>query len=126
MQFFDYHRRKPMARLVKHEQARPQHHGPADRDHLLLAAGHRAATLRAALAKARKKRKDLIEPSCHIPLPAVRESAGEKIVFNAHIGEYVPALGHVRDTQPRHLMWGELEQIVSLEFDSAGHARNKP
>jgi hypothetical protein len=56
----------------------------------------------------------------------MRERTDEKIVFNAHIREHVPALRHVRDTHPRHLMGRERHEIASIEFDSAGDVRNKP
>ena len=40
-----HHRRKACARLVEQQQLRIGHHGPADRAHLLLAAGHGAGKL---------------------------------------------------------------------------------
>ena len=51
-------RRQPQRRLVEHQQARPGHQRPADRQHLLLAAGQRAGDLAAALGEAREPLED--------------------------------------------------------------------
>ena len=51
-------RREPERRLVEQQQPRPAHQRARDRQHLLLAAGQRAAALVQALLQPRKQRED--------------------------------------------------------------------
>ena len=53
----DDHRRQTHRRLVEQQQPRPGHQRPADRHHLLLAAGQRSADLGAALRHPREQRR---------------------------------------------------------------------
>ena len=53
----DEERREPERRLVQQQQPRPAHQGPPDRQHLLLAARHRAGLLVEPFAQAGKRRR---------------------------------------------------------------------
>ena len=48
-------RREAEGRFVEHQKIRPAHQGAADRQHLLFAAGKRAALLPVSFLEARKK-----------------------------------------------------------------------
>src|SRR5262249_54027152 len=52
---------QPQRRLVEEQHSRPAHQSTRDREHLLLAAGQRAAALIDAFLEARKKRKYPLE-----------------------------------------------------------------
>ena len=91
----DQNRRESHRRFIEQEQRRMRHQRPADRQHLLLAARHRARLLRLPLGKARKKGEDAIEVAGVDRAP--REGAHFEIFQHRHARKYAPSFRRVRD-----------------------------
>src|SRR5208337_3125469 len=92
----DQQRREAERRLVEQQEARPAHQRPPDRQHLLLAARQRAATLRRALLEARKQSEDALQ---------VFVEMGEIVDRRAHL--QVLEHRHAREDAPPFRRLGE-------------------
>ena len=88
-------RRQALGGLVEDQQRRVGHQRPADRQHLLLAAGELAAAVAAALGQAREQAVDAVEG------PARRAAAGggggDEVLLDAEGREHLPPLGDQAD-----------------------------
>ena len=97
----DHQRRDAQRRLVHEEQSRSRHQGPADGEHLLLAAGEGAGQLVAPLAQDAEEAVDFFEAvaiaGAVAPAPGVRPQ--EKVLADREGAENVPPLGHQRAAQ---------------------------
>ena len=90
----DEDRRQAERRFVEDEQARLGHQAAADRQHLLLAAAHRAGPLALALGKAREGGEDALEVAC-LALVRAGIRAELQVLAHAEVGEDAPPLGHL-------------------------------
>ena len=118
--------RKTERRLVQEQEARAAHQRAADREHLLLAAGQRAAALRHAFPQPRKQVEHALEGGCAIVL--AREGgvrAHLQVLRHAHAREDAAALRRLRDSEPRDLVGCDLRDVASIEQDLSG-ARARP
>ncbi len=107
--------------FVQHQQARAAHQGAADRQHLLLAAGQRAAALGHALLEPRKQREDALQPAGAIGLAAVGGVGAHLQVFrNAHARENPAAFRRLGDAQPGDFVRRHVGDVLPVEFDLAG------
>src|SRR5262245_29220914 len=88
----DEPRRQPERRLVQHEHARPPDQRAGERDHLLLAAAHRAGELAPALAEAGKQRERPLEARGTLG-PREEPAAELQVLEHGHPREQVPSLG---------------------------------
>ena len=94
-------RREAFGGFVEDQQPRIGHQRAADRQHLLLAAGQRAAHIAAALGEPRKQRVDLFErPRIDGAEPVA--GGGDQILAHGQIGKYLATLGHEADAQLRN------------------------
>ena len=112
-------RRQPQRGLVEQEQARPGHEGPADGQHLLLAAGEGAGQLLAALVQDREEPRDepagLLQPARVAP----REGAQVEVLPHRQGAEDAPPLGHLGDAEPHQLVRLDGVDRLPLEVDLA-------
>ena len=89
-------------RIVQHEQPRPRHESPRDRDHLLLASREQTGRLVPALAQHREER--LEARACRRRLPAGRPQVGAEVQVLGH-GQLVEEPAAFRDR--RHAESGD-------------------
>src|SRR3954449_9178808 len=110
-------RRQALRRLVEDEELRVRHQGPADREHLLLAAGELRAEVVAALLQPREQLVDALER------PARRPGAGgrgrDEVLVHGERREHLPALGHEADAALGDPVWREPGKRAALEDDLA-------
>ena len=99
----DDQRRQAQRRLVEQEQARAAHQRARDRQHLLLAAGERAAALVDALLEARKQREHAFEIGSKMR-GAGNRGAHLQVLQHGHPHEDAAAFRRLRDFQPRDLV----------------------
>ena len=89
--FLDQQRRQAHGRLVQQQQTGAAHQGAGEGQHLLLAAGERAAQLLQALAQAR----EAAQHDIHLQDAVwVVVAADEQVLAHGHVGEDHFALGH--------------------------------
>src|SRR5215207_3309415 len=117
-------RRQALRRLVEDEELRVRHQGPADRQHLLLAAGELRAEVVAALLEPREELVDALER------PAWRTRAGggrrDEVLVHGERRKYLPALGHEADAALGDPVWREPGERAALEDDLAAARRHEP
>jgi hypothetical protein len=92
--------RQAHGRFVQHQQARAAHQGPADRDHLLFAAGQRSRSLAGALGQPREQVQDEVEVAAELGLAALLEqfvAAHFQVFADRQRCEDAPAFGHQHD-----------------------------
>ena len=106
-------RREAFGRLVEDEQPRVRHQRPADRQHLLLAAGEGAGALRAALGEAGEERLDASLG------PAAGAGGGGEVLLDAERREAAAALGDEADAEPGDAVDGEAAGRLAGEADRA-------
>ena len=93
----DDDRRKTHRRLVEHQQRRLAHQRAAHREHLLLAAGERAALLGDALLEAREELEDVVEVGLDLVLVLAQERAHLEVLHDGHAREDATTLGNLDD-----------------------------
>jgi hypothetical protein len=110
-------RRQAERRLVKQHQARLQHQGTGDRQHLLLAAGQGAGLLLHALLEPRKVAEDPLElvPDPLLVLAGVGGNA--QVLIDGERREGAAALRHVGDPEPHDLLGRHAAQVLAVEPD---------
>ena len=113
------HRGEAHRRLVEQHQRRPRHQRAADGEHLLLAArdvagGHRAPVRQAGEIAVDADRGAAVSPA---RAPA-RVGAGQEVLLDREVLEDVPALHHLHDALPHHLVRRMADgSRVALELD---------
>src|SRR5947208_941072 len=101
----DHPRHQAFGRLVEQDDLGLQHHGPRDGEHLLLAAGQRAAGLVAPLAQNREIGKHLVEQFLLARVGhAGAVEAGAKVFQHREQAEDAAILGDVSDAELGDLM----------------------
>ena len=97
------------------------HQCAADREHLLLAARQRAATLGQPLPQPRKQREHALQAICSLRLRGVGRIRTHLQVFgDAHARENPAALRRLRNPQPRDLVGGNVSDVAAVEQDFSG------
>src|SRR5215212_2828833 len=112
-------RRKPERWLVEQQQARARHQCARDCEHLLLAAGKRAAALGLTLAENGKEHKGAFE----VFLKVFRIGGGSphlEVLEDRHAGEDAPALGRLRYAHAHDLMGGQVGDVSAVVEDASG------
>src|SRR3712207_7034198 len=99
----DDHRGQAQRRLVEEQQLGLGHQRAADGQHLLLAAGHRAALLPLALLEAREQRVDPVEVAADAVGVAAGEGAHLEGLEHRHAREDPPSLGRLGDRKSTRL-----------------------
>src|SRR5690606_32063574 len=118
----DDERRQAERRFVQQEQARAQHQGAADREHLLLAARERARLLVPTFAQAGKAFVHPLDVLGHGPLVASHIGAEPQVFLHAEAREGAPAVGHMADAQAHHVLGRHADEFLALELDGAAGA----
>jgi len=91
-----------LGRLVQQHQRRAAHQYAADRQLLLLPAGHRAPHLAPAFAQNREV--PIRALVVRLGAATANDLADAQILFDAHAREHVAALRHIADAKPRALV----------------------
>ena len=116
----DHARHQPFGRLVEQNDLRLQHHGAGDRQHLLLAAGQRAARLVAPLGEPRKISERLVE---QMLAPRIVDAgaveAGAQVLHHREQAEDAAVLRHVADAEPRQAMRRQAGDGGAVEENAA-------
>ena len=113
--------------LVEDDQARLGHQAAGDRQHLLLAAAHRARQLVAPLGQPREQRKGPVDqrPDRGSRLDVRTEL---QVLHHRHLREHQASLGHQRDAAAYHDVAGRAGERLAREADVAAlrcqHAGN--
>src|SRR5215470_13091690 len=113
----DHDRGETQARLVEHEQSRSRHEPPADRAHLLLAAGERACALPLTLGEPREQLEDPSHRFEPLPTRLARSRPELEVLPDGHGGKELAPLGHVRDAELDDLGAPETVQAPAGELD---------
>ena len=100
----DDQRREAERGFVEQQQAGSQQQRARDREHLLLASRERAGLLAPALREPRKIPEDPLEIRLDRVAILADVGAEPKVLLDGQIGERAPAVGHVRDAQPRYVL----------------------
>ena len=108
-QFLDNDGRQPLGRLVQQQHFRVRGQRPADRQHLLLAAGELVAEIAPPLLQARKH---LVDP-LHRPRPRLRHRG--HVLFHGERAEDVALLRHPADPGPRALVGAQRGDVGAAE-----------
>src|SRR6266536_59338 len=112
--------------LVQQQQPGLAEQGPADRKHLLLAAGQRAGLLRQPLAEYREQ----LEHACAILGDAGRVVAQERaeveVLRHGHAREDPAPLGRLADTPLDDLVAVQSVDLASLELDLTAARAQQP
>ena len=114
----DEDRREAQRRLVEQQQLRLGHQRAAHREHLLLAAGHRARLLRLALLQAREQLEDALEVVADLGVVGAGERAELEVLAHGHAREAVAALGRLRDAQLDDLLWPAAADLLARRSGS--------
>src|ERR1019366_2871479 len=105
-------------RLVHQEQPGRPDQGPAESDHLLLAAGEHVAEPGPKASEHGEQVVDVVEAVPVAPSPA-RRGAELEILVDRQIGKDVTTFGNVEQTPPGDLLGGDAAQIAAVEGDGA-------
>src|SRR5690348_15272216 len=114
----------PERRLVEHQQLRPGHQRTADREHLLLAAGHRAGHLALTFLEPGEKVVDAIKVLGDFRA-ASPVSAQVKVLPHGHSREAVAPLGGERDAPDDDLVRRYAGDVLPGEHDRPGAGRGE-
>src|SRR5688572_2907260 len=118
---------QPFGRLVEQDDLRLEHHRAGDREHLLLAAGERAAGLVPALLQNREARVHLLE---QLVAPDVGDAgtveAGPEVLADGQQLEDSPVLGHPRDAAPREVVRRYSADGLAFEGDATFGRSHEP
>ncbi len=112
-QFLDDDRRQPLGRLVQQQDLRIERQRPADRQHLLLAAGELVAEIAAAFLQPRKHLVDLFDG------PGSGLGHRRHVFFHRQRTEDIALLRHPADPGPRPLVRPHRRDIEPAERDRA-------
>ena len=116
-------RRQPERRLVEQQVLRLRHEAAGDGEHLLLAAGERAAELSAPLAQAREKVVARREIGGEVAPVSALVGPHQKIVEHGELGKDLAALGD-EDQAPPHALEGRpTGDIDAIAADGARRRR---
>ena len=115
----DEDRREAHRRLVEEQERRVGHQGPADRAHLLLAAGHRPRLLRLALGQAGEEREHAVEVLLQAGLGLALEGAHLEVLEHRHPREELAALRGLRDAAGDDVVRRVVGDVLAAEADPA-------
>jgi len=115
-------RREAERGLVQHQETGAAHQRAADGQHLLLAAGQRAAALRDTFLEAGKQREDTFETGIALGVGALGGGvrAHAQVFSHGHARENAPSFGRLRDTQPGDVMGRLKGDVAAVERDGSG------
>ena len=116
----DDHRRKAFGRFVHDQQAWIHQECPADRQHLLLAAGKLTAAIAPSLGKAREHLVDAFRR----PVAFARRHQPQMLVHGQRSPQAAP-LRYVADPHPRDLCRRAPDQFLAHEADRSGRGADK-
>ena len=109
----------PERRLVEQQQRAAGQQRAADRQHLLLAAGQRAAALVQALLQAREQGEDLLDVLRRTSAPLAGHRTHLQVLEHGHAREDAPALGRLADAEIDDVVGGEPGDVAALVDDPA-------
>jgi len=115
----DQERRETERGLVEQQQPRPAHEGPADGEHLLLAARHRPGLLADAFAQPRERVEHVLGIGGDLAFGRAREGAQFQVLAHGHAREHAPALRRVTDAQAHDRMRSAAAQILAVKEDAS-------
>ncbi len=113
-----HERRQSLRGLVEDEQRGIRHEGASDRQHLLLAAGQRAAQAARARGQVRKQFEHTLDRP-RLGRAAAIGRGGDEILANGEIGKHLSSLGHEAQTRARHDVRRQTVQRTPAEVDAA-------
>ena len=109
---------RPERRLVERQQHGIGHQRAADRQHLLLAAGHVAGDLVAPFEQAREQREHFFAALARFRCgPGV--AAHLQVFVDGQRRKHAAALGHLHDAAPYQLIGREMMHVLVAEPDRA-------
>ena len=117
----DDDRGEALGRFVHDEQARIHQERPADRQHLLFAAGKLAAAIAPSLGKAREQLVDAFRR----PIAFARRHQVQMLVHRQRSPQAAP-LWHIADPHPRDLCRRAPDEFLAHEADRSGRDPDKP
>ena len=112
-------RRDPHRRLIEHQQPRAGHQRAPDREHLLLAAGHRARLLAARAPSAGGTASNTRSRSSAISGAAAAVGAEIEVLAHGHPREAVAALGRERDPAADDVVRGDARDVLARRTRSS-------
>ena len=118
--------RQAERQLVEQDQLRRRHERPADRDHLLLAAGHLRDRLLASIGEPREQAVDILQRVAQHRPAAWQERAAHQIFLHRHAGEQAAAFRHQSHAQADNLFGRQRIDAPALELDAAGDMGRSP
>ena len=111
------HGRETDRRLVDQQDARVEHQRARQRQHLLLAAAHRAGELVAPFFQAIEHAVTEVEIACHFGARGRAERAEQEILLDGELGKQPPPLRHQRNAEIDDFFRRAADQIVLLAVD---------
>ncbi|MNR37137.1 hypothetical protein D3C85_1551300 [compost metagenome] len=99
------------------------HQAPANRNHLLLAAGQRGA---GTLAQFFQHRKQLVDPRQGPWTGAFAVGTDQQVFFDRQRGKQLAAFRHQRDAPLQHLIGRQVTDGLALEVDGARLVLDQP
>src|SRR5262249_48205836 len=109
--------------LIEQENGGREHHGPGNRDHLLLAAAQVVAASPQQLADFRKQREDPLVglgPLRRVPRRLGEPAANLEVFLYRQLGKDSAVLGRVAEAESRPLVRGKRADVLSPKSDLAG------
>src|SRR6185369_6087074 len=117
--FLDDGGRQAQRGLVEHDELGLAHQAAADREHLLLAAGHGAGVLAAPLGQAREQRIDALARRGLAGAPAREIRADFEVLVDGQGREDLTPFGDLADAEIAHLVARPAGDVGALERDAA-------
>ena len=101
------------------------HHGPADRQHLLLTTGERSGRLAAPLRQDREQLEDPVEVDAYLCGVTAGERTEQEVFLDRHAREDPAPLRRVGQAALDDLVGGHAVDPFALERDLTGHGREQ-
>src|SRR6516225_709002 len=124
--FFDINRREPERWLVDQQQLRRRHQATPDRDHGLLAPGHRTGKLQAPFLKPREDAEDPAHALLQRTLRALLIAAEPQVLFDRELGEHFASLRDAGNAGGDDPVCRQAGNVMALEDDAARARGREP
>ena len=115
-------RRQPEGGLVEEQHRRLGHQGPAEDEHLALAAGEHVGERGPPVGERREQVVDPLEVLGPHPAAATEATEAE-VLLDGQLGDDAAALGHVRDPETGHQLGRGAGQLAAVVRRAAATGR---
>ena len=124
-QLLAHQRREAERRLVEQQHLRVRHQGPADGQHLPLAAAHGAGELAHALGETGEEGQHLLQVGGLVRARAGEIGAEQQVLVHGEVGEDAAVLRHQRQARLDDGVRGHVREVDAAEPDArARHVRD--